>query len=150
MEKLEGVIFYTLDKSIKTYRQFAQRRFIESGLDITIDQWLVLNTIHEKPGISQLEIADKVFKDAASVTRIIDLLIKKNLLERSQHGQDRRRFTLAITKEGQKMLDNVGRVVKQNRSIALDGLQDKNLEDLKKTLNTIIQNCQNSEYETGN
>jgi hypothetical protein len=69
MEKIESVIFYHLDKAIKSYRQYAQRRLTDAGLDITIDQWLVLNTLTEQPGISQQLIAEKVFKDAASVTR---------------------------------------------------------------------------------
>ncbi len=93
MERLEDVIFYTLDKAIKTYRQFAQRRLNEAGYDISVDQWLVLQAISETPGISQLEIAERVFKDAASITRIIDLLINKNYLQRESHSIDRRGLT---------------------------------------------------------
>ncbi|MBD0377678.1 MAG: MarR family transcriptional regulator [Flavisolibacter sp.] len=145
MEKLEKVIFYTLDKAIKTYRQFAQRRFTENGLDITIDQWLVLNAIADNPEISQLEIADQVFKDAASVTRIIDLLIKKNYLEREAHDQDRRRFKLQLTKEGKDLLKSLQKIVNQNRAIALEGIDDENLKLTRGTLLTIIDNCQKFE-----
>jgi len=143
MEKLEAVIFYTLDKCIKTYRQFAQRRLIEDGVEITIDQWLVLNSIAEKPEISQLEIADKVFKDAASVTRIIDLLIKKDYLNRETHEKDRRRFTLSITSEGKALLKSVSKIVEGNRATALKGLSDKSLTETREILNMIINNCQN-------
>ena len=142
MEKLDSVIFYTLDKSIKTYRQFAQRRLTDAGVDITIDQWLVLNSIAEKPDISQLEIAEKVFKDAASVTRIIDLLIKKGFLQRDAHQTDRRRFTLHITKEGRGLLRSVAKIVEQNRSAALNGISEKELNQMRQILNTIIDNCQ--------
>jgi DNA-binding MarR family transcriptional regulator len=141
MERLDRVIFYSLDKSIKTYRQFAQRKFIEAGLDITIDQWLVLNTISEKPDISQLEIAEKVFKDAASVTRIIDLLIKKNYLGREAHSSDRRRFSLNLTKEGKTLIKTIAKVVEQNRNKALKGIHEKDLLKMKETLNLIIDNC---------
>ena len=145
MEKLEQVIFYTLDKAIKTYRQFAQRRLNQNGLDITIDQWLVLHAIADKPGISQLEIADKVFKDAASVTRIIDLLIKKNYLERGSHDQDRRRFKLQLTKEGKALLKAVQKVADQNRAIALAGIEESHLQQMRETLLTIIKNSQKQE-----
>ena len=142
MEKLERVVFYTLDKAIKTYRQFAQRRLIEAGFDITIDQWLVLHAIEDTPGISQLEIADRVFKDAASVTRIVDLLIRKGYLQRQSHPQDRRRFTLELTKEGKTLIREVNKVSEENRSIGLKGLSEKDLQQLKQTLTTIIDNCQ--------
>jgi len=141
MEKLDRVIFYSLDKSIKTYRQFAQKRFIEEGLDITIDQWLVLNAIAERPDISQLEIAEKVFKDAASITRIIDLLIKKKYLQRDTHNSDRRRFTLGLTEEGKELIRNISKVVKQNRAKALKGITEKELVQMKQTLTQIINNC---------
>jgi DNA-binding MarR family transcriptional regulator len=141
MEKLEQVIFYSIDKTIKTYRQFAQRRFQEAGFDITIDQWLVLNAINEKEDISQLEIAEKVFKDAASVTRIIDLLIKKNYLRREAHNSDRRRFTLELTKEGKTLVKNISKVVDQNRSTALKGVTEKDLLHMKQTLTQVIGNC---------
>jgi DNA-binding MarR family transcriptional regulator len=141
MEKLDRVIFYSLDKSIKTYRQFAQKRFFEEGLDITIDQWLVLNAIAERPDISQLEIAEKVFKDAASITRIIDLLIKKKYLQRDTHNSDRRRFTLGLTEEGKELIRNISKVVKQNRAKALKGITEKELVQMKQTLTQIINNC---------
>lgn len=141
MEKLERVVFYMLDKAIKTYRQFAQRRLYEAGLDITIDQWLVLNTIETDPGVSQLEIAEKVFKDAASVTRIIDLLIKKGYLLRRSHPVDRRRFTLELTTEGKALVKEVNKISEENRNIGLKGLSDGDLEHLRCTLTTIIDNC---------
>jgi MarR family transcriptional regulator for hemolysin len=37
-EQLKEVIFYSLEKTIKTYGQFAQKRLREAGYDITIDQ----------------------------------------------------------------------------------------------------------------
>ena len=141
MEKLERVIFYALDKCIKTYRQFAQRRFIEAGLDITIDQWLVLNAISEKPDLSQLEIADRVFKDASSVTRIIDLLIKKEYLQRETHEWDRRRFSLGLTKEGQAIMKKIAKVVEQNRAQALKEISEGQLLQMRQTLSLIIDNC---------
>lgn len=141
MEKLDRVIFYSLDKSIKTYRQFAQKRFFEEGLDITIDQWLVLNAIAERPDISQLEIAEKVFKDAASITRIIDLLIKKKYLQRETHNSDRRRFSLGLTEEGRELIKSISKVVKQNRAKALKGITEKELVQMKQTLTQIIDNC---------
>jgi DNA-binding MarR family transcriptional regulator len=141
MERLDRVIFYSLDKTIKTYRQFAQKRFLEQGFDITIDQWLVLNAIYEKPDITQFDIAGKVFKDTASVTRIIDLLIKKGLLKREVHSSDRRRFTLELTAEGRKLINKITGVVEQNRAIALQGITEKELIRMKETLNEIIDNC---------
>jgi MarR family transcriptional regulator for hemolysin len=142
MEKIESVIFYHLDKAIKSYRQYAQRRLTDAGLDITIDQWLVLNTLTEQPGISQQLIAEKVFKDAASVTRIIELLVKKKLLKRTAHEDDRRRFSFELTAGGKNMMKAAQKVVANNRNVALKNVSDSSLQVTKQTLIAIANNCE--------
>lgn len=141
MEKISSVIFYSMDQSIRTYRMFAQKRLKENGLKITIDQWLVLKTINENPDIAQNELADMVFKDNASVTRIIELLVKSDYLERKKDQNDRRKSVLKITKLGSKTIEKVYQVVQENRQIALTGINQAELEIVDKVLKKISQNC---------
>ena len=141
MEKLDQVLFFTLEKSIKTYRQFAQRQIDKAGIDITIDQWLVLKSIQDWPDISQHQIAENVFKDFASVTRMIELLVKKEYLQREFHKTDRRRFNLVITKKGQAVIQKVIPVITANRKQALKSLTKAEIENNKIFLNQIIENC---------
>jgi MarR family transcriptional regulator, transcriptional regulator for hemolysin len=141
MEKLDQVLFFTLEKSIKTYRQFAQRQIDKAGIDITIDQWLVLKSIQDWPDISQHQIAENVFKDFASVTRMIELLVKKEYLQKELHKTDRRRFNLVITKKGQAVIQKVIPVITANRKQALKSLTKEEIEKNKVFLNQIIENC---------
>ncbi|TAF81801.1 MAG: MarR family transcriptional regulator [Runella slithyformis] len=142
MEKLDKIIFYNLEKSIKTYRQYAQKQITNAGFDITIDQWLILQTIQENAEYSQQQIAEKVFKDFASVTRMIELLVKKGLLERAFHEEDRRRFRLTITQAGIKIIADVQPIIQQNRKQALQSFSEPDIEVLRKYLITLINNCQ--------
>lgn len=141
MESLDDVIFYSIDKAIRTYRQFAQKQLKKAGFKITIDQWLVIKTILENPAVSQNELAVKVFKDSASVTRIIDLLVKSKYLERNTSANDRRRTTLSVTKEGEKIISQVYKVVKKNRATALAGISTPKLSAAKQVLESISTNC---------
>ncbi len=141
MEKLNEIIFYTMDKAIKTYRMFAQQQLRAAGYKITIDQWLIIKGILENPDISQLELGEKAFKDNASVTRIIDLLVKAAYLERQFHETDRRRVKLIVTQAGIDIVSNVQKVVLQNRKTALEGIDPTEIELVNKTMNKIIQNC---------
>lgn len=141
MYKIEQIIFYTLDKSIKTYRQLAQARLAGAGLGITVDQWLVMNVLHESPDASQQEIAGKVFKDGASVTRIIELLVKKGFLKRNVSDTDRRKSNLAISAKGKKLLASAQRVVKSYRQKALKDISLKDLEKVRSVLTRITENC---------
>src|SRR4051812_2618734 len=122
MEQLSSVIFYTIEKTIKTYRQFAQKRLKAAGLNITVDQWLTLNCLRENPAISQRQLAEMAFKDTASITRIIDLLIKAKLLRKKINGIDKRRTILSITPAGNRLLVKAGSVVRRYRQDALQGI----------------------------
>ncbi len=142
---LNTVIFYVLEKTIKRYRQFAQSNIDRAGLDITIDQWLILNVIQEMPTLGQQEIAERVFKDQASVARIIDLLVKKKLLIQTASQQDRRRVDREITPEGWQLVQDVKPIIAQNRSTALAGLSEPAIDQLRQSLEMIYKNCQKSE-----
>ncbi len=141
MEKLEQILFYTLEKSIKTYRQFAQKQINIHGFDITIDQWLILRTIQDNLDISQQQIAEKVFKDFASVTRMIELLVSKGYIKRDFHFVDRRRFNLSITKQGNMILETLMPIIKNNRKIALQTFTLNEIKAMQKSLIKIIDNC---------
>ncbi|HYK46974.1 MAG TPA: MarR family transcriptional regulator [Parafilimonas sp.] len=143
-EKLTDIIFYTLEKSIKTYRQFAQKRIAEKGYNVTIDQWLVLKILHDNEGITQQQLAEIVFKDYASVTRIIELLVNKKYIQRDFHSRDRRRFALTLSAEGKKLLTKIRHDIDENRSKALKGISKSETEAARRTLNKIISNCTNN------
>ncbi|MBK8417035.1 MAG: MarR family transcriptional regulator [Bacteroidetes bacterium] len=140
MENLDQIIFYSVEKSIKSYRQFAQKCIDKKGIDITIDQWLVLKTIENNAGMTQQQIAKNVFKDYASITRIIEILVTKKYLERNFHSVDRRRFDLSITKLGFEMLKRLTPIIESNRKQALNGITKSEIELLKNVLNKITEN----------
>ena len=141
MEQLNDVIFYSIDKAIRTYRQYAQRELKKAGFTITIDQWLIIKHILEYPDISQQKLGEKVFKDNASVTRIINLLVKANYLNREISNSDRRRTELSVTSKGKKTISEVRKIILKNRSNALNGISKTNIENMKITLQTITKNC---------
>ncbi|HRH43642.1 MAG TPA: MarR family transcriptional regulator [Pyrinomonadaceae bacterium] len=141
MKNLDQVIFYKIEKSIRTYRQFAQRQIKNAGFAITIDQWLAIKTILENPGIKQQELAENIFKDNASITRIIELLVKAKYLKRKIHKHDRRRTELTVTKAGEEIVEKVNSVILQNREKALQGIGFEELELIDNLLQKITENC---------
>ncbi|GAA4462755.1 hypothetical protein GCM10023189_39850 [Nibrella saemangeumensis] len=138
---LNEVIFYSLEKTIKRYRQFAQAHIDHAGIDITIDQWLVLNVIRDSPELGQVEIGERIFKDQASVARIIELLVKKKLIVRTPSASDRRKLDMQLTESGQRLMNVVTPIVHNYRRLALEGLNEKDIDQLKIILDVIFTNC---------
>lgn len=143
MEKLNSIIFYNIDKAIRAYRNYAQRQLKAHGFSITIDQWLIIKAILENPGITQNEIGDLVFKDNASVTRIIDLMVKSEYIIRHVHPDDRRKTNLEVTDSGKKVIREVQNIVETNREAALKGVSKDELEMMYSALLKISENCLN-------
>ena len=139
--RLQDVIFYSLESAVKAYRRFAQARLHAAGIDITIDQWLVLKTIHESADVTLQHVGTTVFKDFASITRIVQLLEGKGLLRRKPHPTDGRRSELVLTRSGESVVRKVEPIVRANRRQALAGIDAEQVKQLRAVLNQLTENC---------
>ncbi|OXA81008.1 hypothetical protein B0A65_05165 [Flavobacterium frigidimaris] len=141
MKTPTGTVLYTIEQTIKEYRKICQKNIQKIVSDITVDQCLVLIILNEKPKIAQIEMAKLMFKDNASITRIIELMVKKNYLIREPDEFDKRKSKLIVTEKGEKTIVLLSPIFKLNRKTALDGLSMDEIELLDKLLNKIISNC---------
>ncbi|AEA44516.1 MarR family winged helix-turn-helix transcriptional regulator [Fluviicola taffensis] len=141
VEKLDSIIFYKIDRAIRTYRQFAQARLRSLGHQITIDQWLVIKCLIENPKIQQNEISEQVFKDAASVNRMINLLVESKYLKRKINKLDRRKMDILVTQKALDAIDAMDEVIPNNRSHALTGLTQEEMQIATKVMTQIATNC---------
>jgi DNA-binding MarR family transcriptional regulator len=144
MRNPTGTVLYTIEQTIKEYRKVCQKNIQKVVSDITVDQCLVLIILNDKAGISQIEIAKLIFKDNASVTRIIELMVQKDYLTRETDASDKRKSKLIITEKGHKTIVLLTPVFKLNRKTALDGLSLDEIALLYQLLNKIISNCKTS------
>jgi len=116
----------------------------ENGINITPEQYLVMNILWEKSSISQQNIADIIQKDKNSVTKIIDSLEKKNLVIRVVDKNDRRINKIELTEEGSAL-------EKITTEVAINFMNDvvKNIDtkDLDTFVNVMRQIKNNLEGE---
>ncbi|MCM3666745.1 MarR family transcriptional regulator [Mesobacillus subterraneus] len=75
--------------------------------NITTEQWSVLRTLSDSDEISQKELSQRSDKDQATLTKILDLLVKHELVERLPNPADRRSFLIKITAKGGKIVHEV-------------------------------------------
>ena len=141
IENPTGTALYSIEKAIKEYRKLAQKNIAKVVKDITVDQCLVLLILQQNESISQNELANLVFKDNASITRMIELMVKNDYLIRTIHSEDRRKFNLTVTEKGLKTIELIEPVIQSNRETALHGLSLKEITLLDQTLHKIISNC---------
>lgn len=131
---------FILDQTAKKVKQFAQSSFMEKGFDITVDQWTVLKTLYETDQLAQKELAKRCGKDQPTLTRIVDILLKKGLAERIVDASDRRSLYLHLTTEGKLKVESLSPIVADIRMRAWDKLTEKDFDDFTRILTTIYNN----------
>ncbi len=128
-----------IDRTYKVVRQDLINRFKEAGLDITPEQWVILSKL-EKKNLFQTDLANLSFRDKPTVSRIIDLLAKKNLVERKQDKNDGRKFEVSLTPEGSRTIELAKPAVQSSRKLAWEGLNEEEYNRLIQLLDKIFTN----------
>jgi len=134
---------FILERTAKKVKQFAQNSFTDHDFDITVDQWTIMKTLYENDNLLQKELAEKCCKDQPTLTRIVDLLIKKGLTERVIHPSDRRSIHLHLTDEGRKKVENYSPIVSSIRMKAWENLTDEDFSSFTRILDKIYNNLSN-------
>ena len=138
---------FLLDRTARKVKQYAQQKFKSGEFDVTVDQWLVLKNLSENHLLSQTELAQLVFKDHPTLTRIIDLLCKKGYMERIPNPNDRRSFQLHLTTSGEEKIRALRTQILEIKENAWENLNETDFEEFKRILNTIYMNLGGQETE---
>lgn len=136
--RAEEIPGFILERTAKRMKQVFSQRLKAADAGITADQWVILQELDKVNEQSQLELAQATFKDAPTITRIIDLLCKKKLTERLADPEDRRRFKISLTKKGRALIDRLMPMVKEYRRQVWAPLKEKEINELIEKLNKIF------------
>lgn len=140
METDNLLFFHHLDICIKSYRQYQQNMLDLAKIDITPDQYGVLELLGRNKGYSQRDIAKKLGKDAASVHRILALLEKKGYISHLREAGQSQNRKLQPTETGRNILEAAGAALSSAAEEAIKGIKPKRLTKLEKTLRDITRN----------
>jgi len=128
-------------------RQQTSQIYAELGYKITPEAADALMIIHHFDGLPQKELADVLGKDKASITRLLNTLVKINLVERVQDENDRRIIRAHITEEGVTAFESIHPKIQHLSNQMLQATSDDDFEKTVATLSQITQDlpCQTLE-----
>jgi DNA-binding MarR family transcriptional regulator len=107
----------------------------------TSHQFGVLYLLSKK-NMSQKEISNATLADEPSTTRMLDRMIKKDLIGKEKNKEDKRKQIVYITDKGQKLLERIMPIVKKNNQYVENLLEEDELELLFDLLNKINSQIQ--------
>jgi DNA-binding MarR family transcriptional regulator len=92
--------FLRLDQSLRLTMGRALRQ-----IGLSISQFDVLSALSQGAGITQRELAQRLFVTKGNVSGLIDRLVNAGLVERRRDARDRRSHALFLTRTGKDLAD---------------------------------------------
>jgi len=133
-----------LDRTARKVKQYAQASFASNDFDLTVDQWVAIKALYNESPLTHGALAEKCGKDRPTMTRIVDILIKKDLSRRIEHPSDRRCLRLELTEAGVEKVERLAPKVAAIRMKAWENLSDEDFAHFERILNTIYANLTDS------
>jgi len=133
--------------------QKTSRRFFAGGVDSRMQgsrarlgqtQWMLIQTIIDNPGISQEEVASKMDLDKTTIAKAVKKLEMHEMLRREKSQEDARKYQLFASDEAVNMKDTMNKRRNDRNTLALEGIDDAELETFKGTLEKIEGNMKSN------
>lgn len=138
--KLDDSLGYRLFHASRLMMNRLNHHFKNNDYPLTYEQWQIMSRLYEKDGQTQNQLAIQNERDQASVSRLIDNMIKRELVKRVPHITDRRINLIYLTEYGKNIQVELEKLAQQTISDASEGLTEEELAICLSTLNKIRYN----------
>ena len=120
-------LLYHLGLLTRRWRQVLDSEFQAAGL--TDATWRPLMHLHLLgDGVRQKDLAASIGIEGPSLVRLIDTLVVKGLIQRSEDGTDRRAKLLCLTQEGQLIVARIHEIVAPLENELLSPFSDREID----------------------
>src|ERR1700733_11646303 len=106
-----------------------------AGSDITATQWIVLMHLREGLAINASDLCSQLRHDSGALTRIIDQLEARGLVQRERSREDRREVQLRLTEAGVQTVASLVPKVVEKLNFALRDFSRSEFSELKRLVN---------------
>lgn len=140
---------FLLHEVTRLLRRRFDRLVCETGL--TRAQWQAIARLSKDEGMSQAALAEILEIEPITLTRMIDRLAVKGLIERRPNPRDRRSWSLHLTEAARPLLEELETYAQAARAEAFHGISPEDLLKFEETLGVIKANlwplCHNAQIE---
>lgn len=97
---------------------------------VTVAEWVVLRQMYDAPVTSPSTIADSTGLTRGAISKLIDRLLEKNLVTRTEAEGDRRYQNVGLTKAGRQLVPKLADLADQNDEEFFSRLPSKDRQHL--------------------
>lgn len=116
------------------------RVFKKLKVDITPEQWIIMDALYSEDGLSQTELGEIAYKNKPTISRIIDNTCQKNYTKRKPNPTDRRKFSIHLTAKGKKLVEKCTPEINNLRNYSWNGLSNQDYMHFTRITQQIFEN----------
>ena len=133
-----------------TNRVLPQMEALFADQELTFSQWTTLVALHDGRIATAGDLAHNICHDAGSLTRLIDEMVNRGLVNRNRSESDRRVVTLSLTARGRALVEQLAPQVMHFWNGLLSGFSHAELDTLISLLTRLVLAAEaQSEKKTG-
>ncbi|MGQ0801114.1 MAG: MarR family winged helix-turn-helix transcriptional regulator [Pseudomarimonas sp.] len=110
----------------------------EARFGVSVTEWRVMAVLGRYPQVSAMEVAEHTAMDKVAVSRTVNALIERGLLQRDIHSDDRRRSVLALSEAGFAIYDQIVPLALGYERQLLDSLSQTDIKRFDALLETLL------------
>lgn len=137
------VFIHQMLKASLMLKAFMRQKFRENNIDITSEMLQVLSVLWRQDGVNQQEIANATLKDKASLTYLIDNLVRRNLVQRTEDEKDRRNKLITLTADGRELRKTIEPWISEMYLVAGQNISADLVAKATDLLATLMHNLEN-------
>jgi DNA-binding MarR family transcriptional regulator len=140
--KSRSSIGYLVKRSYSLMLDMMEPVFEAHGFSFV--QYVILAWLREGIAVNPRDICAQFRHDSGAMTRVVDQLCERGLIERARRGLDRRKVELQLTPAGRETVENLIPLVVDKLNEALGDFSAHEFEELQRLLiklNTTLQSA---------
>ncbi|PHN08254.1 MarR family winged helix-turn-helix transcriptional regulator [Flavilitoribacter nigricans] len=141
-QPIEKLYVFLMEQIIQKYREIAGETLDRYQTGLSVDEWIVLKQVSENDGCSQIELARSTLTGPAKMTRTIDTLARKKLIDKQLSETDRRRHQIFVSPKGKKLIRELWPEVLAYRQLALKNFSTSDKQSLSRLLHQMVENLE--------
>ncbi len=136
--ELEESIGYMVRNAHRAYDRVLAKAL--SKQKVLTGQWSLLRVLWHEDNLSQIEVANRMKIERASLTIMLNTVEKAGLIKRKVDAQDRRKQLISLTNKGRALQSVLVPIGTRVNEIALIGLSHHEISTLRSLLQRVVDN----------
>lgn len=131
--RLDAYLPYRLSVASNAVSGLIARAY-QDRFGLSVPQWRLICVLAEDGGLTQGQIVARTVMDKVTVSRAAQGLLKRHMVERTDHQADGRSHVLALSAEGGRMYADIAPLAMAYEAALIAGLTPEDVELLKRLL----------------